>query len=254
LDLQIISEASNNITECHIVDLMTSRVSDSYSGQTFVPGESDATDFLVVPIDYVHQQMNNTRVNKFYIDLVDGANYTKVMNDIVAIAPNSLNDIESSLASIDEVLDSRATQSIYGTYTLNVLFSLIYLTIGMIIVSIVRVRGLRKQFSVLRALGAPNKSIILASLAETSIGILIAAGIGGLIGGTLAILLMNVPLLHMGTATIGLWNRLPVQLVLPLPLISLIVGIAVGASLLATYYVLIRTLKLNIAEEIQYNE
>ena len=254
LDLQIISEASNNITECHIVDLMTSRVSDSYSGSTFVPGESDASDFLVLPIDYVHQQMNNTRVNKFYIDLVDGANYTKVMNDIVAIAPSSFNDIESAFASIDEVLDSRATQSIYGTYTLNVLFSLIYLTIGMIIVSIVRVRGLRKQFSVLRALGAPNKSIIMASLAETSIGILIAAGIGGLIGGTLAILLMNVPLLHMGTATIGLWNRLPVQLVLPLPLISVIVGIAVGASLLATYYVLIRTLKLNIAEEIQYNE
>ena len=124
----------------------------------------------------------------------------------------------------------------------------------MIIVSIVRVRGLRKQFSVLRALGAPNRSIILASLTETSIGILIAAGIGGLIGGTLAILLMNVPLLHMGTATLGLWNRLPVQLVLPLPLISVIVGIAVGASLIATYYVLIRTLKLNIAEEIQYNE
>jgi len=254
IDLQIVSEASRNITECHIIDLMTSRVSDEYPGLTYVPGESDATNFLVVDIDYIHQQMNNTQVNKFYIDLVDGANYTKVMNDIVAVAPNSLYDIESAFESIDQVLDSRATQSIYGTYTLNVLFSLIYLTIGMIIVSIVRVRGLRKQFSVLRALGAPNKSIILASLVETSIGILIAAGIGGLIGGTLAILLMNVPLLHMGTATLGLWNRLPVQLVLPLPLISVIVGVAVGASLIATYYVLIRTLKLNIAEEIQYNE
>jgi len=254
LDLQIISEASRNITACHIIDLMASRVSDNSPGLTFVPGESDATDFLVIPLDYVHQQMNNTRVNKFYIDLVEGANYTEVMSDIVEIAPSSFNDIEAAFASIDEVLDSRATQSIYGTYTLNVLFSLVYLTIGMVIVSIVRVRGLRKQFSVLRALGAPNKSIILASLAETSIGILIAAGIGGLIGGTLAIFLMNVPLLHMGTSTLSLWNRLPVQLVLPLPLISAIIGIAVGASLIATYYVLIRTLKLNIAEEIQYNE
>jgi ABC-type antimicrobial peptide transport system permease subunit len=116
------------------------------------------------------------------------------------------------------------------------------------------VRGLRKQFSVLRALGAPNRSIIAASLAETSIGIIMAAGIGGVIGISLAFLLMNMPLLHMGSATQGLWNRLPVQLVLPLPLISVIVTLAIGASLIATYFVLERTLKLNIAEEIQYNE
>ncbi len=137
---------------------------------------------------------------------------------------------------------------------MNVLFSLVYLTIGMVIVSIVRVRGLRKQFSVLRALGAQNKSIIIAVLTETSIGILIAAGIGGAIGISLSLLMLNIPLLHMGTATARLWGRLPVQLVLPLPLISVIIGVAVGASLFATYFVLRRTLKLNIAEEIQYNE
>jgi ABC-type antimicrobial peptide transport system permease subunit len=233
---------------------MTKYVSDESGGLSYVPGESDASDFLVVDLDFVHASMNNTRVTKFYIDLEEGANYTEVMQEITAIAPYSFNDIESAFTSIDNVLDSRATQSIYGTYTLNVLFSLVYLTIGMIIVSIVRVRGLRKQFSVLRALGAPNKSIVVASLAETAIGVLIAAGIGGAIGITLAFLLMDVPLLHMGTSTLGLWMRLPVQLVLPLPLITVIVTIAIGASLLATYFVLIRTLNLNIAEEIQYNE
>jgi len=254
LNLQIISEASRNVTECTIVDLMTSRVSDSSPGLTFVPGESDASDFLIADIDFVHMSMNNTQVTKFYIDLTPGTNYTHAMQDISAIAPFSFNDIESPYTSIDNVLDSRATQSIYGTYTLNILFSLVYLTIGMIIVSIVRVRGLRKQFSVIRALGAPNRSIIIASLTETSLGILIAAGIGATIGITLALLLMNIPLLHMGVSTIGLWNRLPVQLAIPLPLISVIVGLAIGASLIATYFVLVRTLKLNIAEEIQYNE
>lgn len=254
IDIQIITPTSNNVTECTIVDLMTNQVSDESYGITYVPGISDASDFIVADLDFIHSSMNTTRVNKFYIDLDAGANYTEVMQDIIAIAPYSFNDIEAAYESIDQVLDSRATQSIYGTYTLNVLFSLIYLTIGMIIVSIVRVRGLRKQFSVLRALGAPNKSIIAASLTETSIGILIAAGIGGVIGISLAFLLMNIPLLHMGSATQGLWNRLPVQLVLPLPLISVIVSLAIGASLIATYFVLVRTLKLNIAEEIQYNE
>ncbi|TFG97688.1 hypothetical protein E4H12_07960 [Candidatus Thorarchaeota archaeon] len=254
LNLQIISAYSRNVTECTIVDLMTAEISNQPTGSTYVPGESSASDFIVVDIDFLHSSLNNTKVTKFYIDLDEGANYTEVMQEITEIAPYSFNDIESPFTSIDNVLDSRATQSIYGTYTLNVLFSLVYLTIGMVIVSIVRVRGLRKQFSVLRALGSPNKSIIFAMLAETSIGVMIAAGIGGTIGVTLAVLLMNIPLLHMGTATIGLWNRLPVQLVLPIPLISAIIGLAVGASLIATYYVTTRTLKLNIAEEIQYNE
>lgn len=254
LDLQIMSLGWSNLTECTIVDLMTSRVSDRATGFTYVPGASDASDFIVADIDYIHSSMNNTRVNKFYIDLDPGTNYTKVMNDINAIAPYSFYDIESPFTSIESVLDSRATQSIYGAYTLNVLFSLIYLTIGMVIVSVVRVRGLRKQFSVLRALGTPSSSIIIASLTETSIGILIAAAIGGTIGITLAFLLMNVPLIHMGVSTLTLWMRLPVQLVLPIPLISVIVSLAISASLLATYIVLVRTLRMNISEEIQYNE
>ena len=173
------------------------------------------------------------------------------MEDIYAIAPNSFGNMDSALAHIDAVLDTRATQSIYGTYTLNVLFSIIYLTIGMSIVSIVRVRGLRKQFSVLRA---PNKSIIVASLIETGVGVLLAAVIGGTIGLCLAILLMDVPLLYMGLSTTGLWTRLPVQPVVPIPLISSIIGISVAVALIATYYVVVRTLRLNIAEEIQYNE
>ena len=254
LDLQIITPEWSNLTECTIVDLMTSAVSDRASGQTYVPGELDTNDFIVADIDYIHSCMNTTRVTKFYIDLEPGANYTEVMNDINAVAPYSFTDIESPYTSIDRVIDSRAAQSIYGTYTLNVIFSLIYLTIGMFIVSVVRVRGLRKQFSVLRALGTPNKSIIIASITETSIGVMIAAAIGGTIGVTLAFLLMNIPLIHMGASTLSLWRLLPVQLVLPIPLISIIIVLAIGVSLIATYLVLVRTLKLNIAEEIQYNE
>ncbi len=254
INLQIISDVNRNVTECTIVDLMTSTVSDQSSGYSYVPGKPDASDFIIADLDYVQTCMNTTRVSKFYIDIKPGANYTRVMEEIYNIAPYSFENIESSLAYIDAVLSTRATQSIYGTYTLNVLFSIIYLTIGMSIVSIVRVRGLRKQFSVLRALGAPNKSILVASLIESGVGVLIAAAIGGTIGLSLSLLLMDVPLLYMGLSTTGLWTRLPIQLVVPIPLISAIIGISITVALVATYYVVARTLKLNIAEEIQYNE
>jgi ABC-type lipoprotein release transport system permease subunit len=253
MDLQIITPESRNITPCTIVDVMAQTISN-YASVTYLPGEPGASDFIIADLSFIHESFNTTRVSKFYIHLEPGANYTEVINDLHAIAPNTFDNIESAYSSIDAVLNSRGTQSINGAYTLNVIFSLIYLTLGITIVSIVRVRGLRKQFSVIRALGAPNKSVIVASLTETSIGLLIAAGIGGSIGVTLAYLLMNVPLLYMGTSTLGLWGRLPVFLQIPFLLVGTIVVVAVTVSLLATYYILVRTLKLNIAEEIQYNE
>ncbi|MHA2396660.1 MAG: FtsX-like permease family protein, partial [Candidatus Thorarchaeota archaeon] len=251
LDLQVFSPDWYNATNCTIVDLMTTGL-DSYGQKTYFPGESDISDFLIMDISLLHNWINSTHVTKFYVDLEPGANYTQAMNEIYRIAPNSFSDVDAAYEFIDEVLDSRATQSIFGAYTLNVLFSLIYLTFGMIIVTTVRVRSLRKQFSVLRALGAESKSMVVASLVDTSTGLLLAALIGGTIGATLAFLLKDIPLLYMGLSTAQLWTRLPVNLIVPWPLLAGITATAVIVSLIATYAVVSRALKLNIAEEIQY--
>jgi ABC-type lipoprotein release transport system permease subunit len=253
MDLQVITPTSRNVTKCTIIDILAASESN-YASTTYFPGEPTASDFIIVNIDFLHKAFNNTSVSKFYINLEPGANYTQVMNGLHSIAPYTFNDIESPYTYINEVLDSRGTQSVNGAYTLNVIFSLIYLTFGITIVSIVRVRGLRKQLSVLRALGAPSKSVIVASLTETGIGLIVAACIGSAIGITLAYLLMNVPLLYMGASTTGLWSRLPVFIQIPFVLVTGIVFVSVSVSLLATYFILKRTLQLNIAEEIQYNE
>jgi hypothetical protein len=251
LDLQVFSQDWFNTTECTIVDLMSSGLA-GYNQKTYFPGESDTTEFVIMDISLLHNWINSTHVTKFYVDLEPGANYTQAMNDIHQIAPFSFSDINAAQEPIDEVLDSRATQSIFGAYTLNVLFSLIYLTFGMIIVTMVRIRGLRKQFSVLRALGADTKSMAVASLVDTTIGLVLASLIGGAIGATLALLLKDIPLLYMGLSTTQLWSRLPVRLIIPWMLLAGVVGTAVLVSLVATYVVVSRTLKLNIAEEIQY--
>ncbi|MFW9806223.1 MAG: FtsX-like permease family protein, partial [Candidatus Thorarchaeota archaeon] len=251
LDLQVFSSNWYNTTECTIIDIMRTGL-DSMNQRTYFPGEPDLSDFLIMDISLLHNWINNTRVTKFYVDLEPGANYTKAMNDIYRIAPLSFNSVESPLVMIDEVLDSRATQSVFGAYTLNVIFSLIYLSFGVIIVTTVKVRGLRKQFSVLRALGAEPKSMLVASLVDSTTGLVVATLIGGGIGAVLAFLLKDIPLLYMGLATTQLWNRLPVQLLLPWTLLVGVVGTAVAVSLIATYVVVSRALRLNIAEEIQY--
>ncbi len=254
LNLQVFSQGWYNETQCTIIDLLVNTMEESYIRQTYLPGEPDATDFLIMDLSLLHSWINSTKVTKFYVNLEPGANYTQTLIDIYNIAPNSFSNVQAANEFIDAVLDSRATQSIYGAYTLNVVFSLIYLTIGMIIVTTVRVRGLRKQFSVLRALGTEPKSMIVAALTDTTIGLCLAALIGGVVGVGLAFILQNVPLLYMGITTSQLWSRLPIVLNIPWSLVFLIVGIAVTVSLIATYVVLIRTLKLNIAEEIQYTE
>jgi ABC-type lipoprotein release transport system permease subunit len=251
LDLQVFSPEWYNETSCTIVDIMANSFG-SYSQQTYFPGESDLSDFLIMDISLLHNWLNSTQVTKFYVDLEPGANYTQAMNDIYRIAPYSFNEVKAAYESIDEVLDSRATQSIFGAYTLNVLFSLIYLTFGMVIVTTVRIRNLRKQLSVLRALGAETKSMLGASLIDTSIGLLLAALIGGAIGVTLALLLKDIPLLYMGLSTTQLWSRLPVYLIVPWLLVAGIIGTAMLVALIATFAVVSRALKLNIAEEIQY--
>ena len=251
LDLQVFSSDWYNSTDCTIIDILASGLG-SYSQRTYFPGESDLSDFLIMDISLLHNWINSTHVSKFYIDLEPGANYTQAMNDIYRIAPHSFDAVESPLELIDEVLDSRATQSIFGAYTLNVIFSLIYLSFGMIIVTMMKVRGLRKQFSVLRALGAETKSMMAASLVDSATGLVLAALIGGGIGAVLAYILKDIPLLYMGLATTSLWVRLPVNLAIPWPLLVGVIGIAVSVSLIATYVVVSRALRLNIAEEIQY--
>ncbi|MFW9769594.1 MAG: hypothetical protein ACFFF9_04880 [Candidatus Thorarchaeota archaeon] len=254
IDLQVFSPTWYNESECTIVDVMVNTLESSWIRQTYLPGEKDASDFVIMDLSLLHSWTNTSRVTKFYVDLEPNANYTQAMIDIYNIAPDSFSNVEAAQEYIDAVLDSRATQSIYGAYTLNVIFSLIYLTIGMVIVTTVRVRILRKQYSVLRALGTEPSSILYAAITDSSIGLLLGALIGGGIGATLAFLLLNFPLLYLGITTSQLWSRLPVFLIIPWELVFVIIGIAAAVSLIATYVVLSRTLKLNIAEEIQYTE
>jgi ABC-type antimicrobial peptide transport system permease subunit len=255
LDLQLVSEWGwTNTTEGNIVDVLASRRDDSYSATKYLTGEPDETNFIVADIDYVHQCLNTSKITKVVLSTAPGANYTQVMRDLYDIAPYSISSILCAQEMIDEVLESRATQTVYGAYTLNVLFSLVYLTFGMVIVANLRIRNLKKQISILRALGTEPGSLMKGFLVETAVGVILAAAIGGLIGGALSYFVLGIPLVYTGTQTFTMWYRLPVLLQLPFALITGIVVATVVISQVATYYVMRRTLALNIAEEIQYTE
>ena len=255
IDLQIFSPGGwTNVTDCEIVDVLASKKDDSYSALRYLTGEPDARDFIVTNIDHLHNCLNTSRITKAIFKTVPGANYTQVMQDIYDMAPHSIISIKSSQESLDRTLGSRTTQTIYGAYTLNLLFSLVYLSFGMVIVASLRVRNLRRQLSILRALGSEHGTILKGFLLESAVGVLLAAGVGGLIGGVLSLLVLNLPLLYTGTQTFDMWYRLPVFLQIPVLLITAVVALTVIISQGSTYTIMKRTLDLNIAEEIQYTE
>ena len=236
-----------NVTESTIIDVLAS---DEQGRTTYFPGEADANRFIIVNLDYAHACLNTSRVTKFYIKMDPGANYTQIIKDLWSIAPNSFEDIESAHEYIDEVLESRTGQTIYGVYTLNVLFSIIYLTAGITIVAMVRTRNLQRQFSVLRALGTEKKDIISSVLTDTLIGLFVSSLIGSLIGLMLTTLMLSVPLVYLGSLVTIDWGRLPVLLAVPIPLLLTIMASSLFFSLIATYFVTERSLRGNIAEQI----
>ena len=252
LTLSSLTIEQNFTLDCTIVDVM----STEYSSRTtsYFPGESQVRDFLIMNISYIQNVLNTSNVNKVYVDLADNANYTRVMEDIRNIANFTAEEVLASQMEIDEVLDSRTGQSIYGVYTLNMLFALVYITAGLMIISVVKTRRLQKQFSILRALGTPNSSIMSAVLADVGVSMLLGIIIGSLMGLFLSLLLLQIPLVFLGVTTEILWSRLPVSLVLPVPLLTGIILLSFVSAFVTTYFVTKKSLNSNLADDFRHIE
>ena len=246
------SNELNFALDCSIVDVMST--DQDFRTVSYFPGEPEIRDFLIMNISYFHNIFNTTNVNKIYVDLADDTNYTRVIEDIRGLANFTVDEIVSSQAGIDAVLDSRTGQSIYGVYTLNLLFSLIYLTAGLMIISVVKTRRLQKQFSILRALGTPNPSIMYSVLVDVGVSMLLGIIIGSVIGLFLSFLLLQVPLAFLGVTSEIVWSRLPVFLVLPVPLLTGVVMISLVSAFVTTYFVTKKGLSSNLADDFRHIE
>jgi hypothetical protein len=101
-----------NVSDCTIIDVMAASY-DGYGGNTYLPGESSASNFLVMNIDYVQACLNTSRISKIYVDLAEGANYTQVLRDLYEIAPNSFQTLKQpkppKMRHLSQELDNPST-------------------------------------------------------------------------------------------------------------------------------------------------
>ncbi|MFX1483547.1 MAG: FtsX-like permease family protein [Promethearchaeota archaeon] len=254
---------SKHYMNCTIVDIMSSNPSGyrpmgiygaEYIGTTFIPGEDETRPFIMLDVDSIHNYLNVSYVSKFYVNLEDGANYTRIIEEIGDLAPYSFERIDSPFFGIDAILDSRAGQTIHGAYTLNVLFSILYLTAGLTLVMTIKIRTMSKHFSLLRALGTESRSIIGSVLIDSVATVLMGGIIGCVTGLILTILAFQMPLNYLGLSTEVLWETLPLELSVPVALLASLVITAILASLFISYVIIRRKLVSNIAEDIQHSE
>lgn len=252
LTLTVVGTGWKNQSVCTIVDVLGD--DPAGQGRAYFPGQPDLTDFLIINLRYVHACLRTTKIDSLYIRLRQDANFSQVIEKVHDVAPGSFKTIDSGLKRIDDALALRSGRSIFGVYTLNLAFSITYLTIGIAIVSIERIGKLRRQLSVFRALGGEPKSIAMSIMVETAVGLLIAAAIGSLLSLLLTYLIMKVPLMFFGSLTATLWSRLPIELVIPTELLLSIVGFTFLCSLCSTFIVTKRGLSVGIAEDIQVEE
>ncbi|MFW9848822.1 MAG: FtsX-like permease family protein [Candidatus Thorarchaeota archaeon] len=249
LKVLIYGQTVSEFNEMSIVDIMSD--DEEIDSQTYLPGIPNENDFLLLNLNYLQQLLNIDRVDRFYIKLETGANYSRVMQEITNISPSTIVKIESPHSHIDQVLDTRISRSINGIYTLNILFSLFYLTIGMCIVAIERNRGYRKQFSVLRALGSQDTVVLSAFLIDTMLGIFVASLIGLFTGIILSLFVIQTPIAYIGTSTSLGWSRLPIAMVIPVDILSLVLALSFIIPLVAAFIVTKRSLQSNLAENLQ---
>ncbi|MFW9919515.1 MAG: FtsX-like permease family protein [Candidatus Thorarchaeota archaeon] len=249
LDVHIYGQPEDVYLNLSIVDVMS--VDQDRDTQTFLPGFPDDRDFLVANIDLIHDVLGIPLISKAYVKLEAGVNHTKVIEDIWDIDPDSIVQINSAQDQIDDVIGSKAGNSIYGVYTINVLFSLFYLTIGMSIVAIEKNRGFKKQFSVVRALGSQAESVQSAMLIDAVLTMAMASIIGIFIGSLLSILVLQTPLTYIGVSGSLDWQRLPIALVLPLDIFSLILVLSFSIPLLGTHLITRHSLNQDLADELR---
>jgi len=249
LEIDLQDGISENYLNLTIIDIMSEN--EEIDSKAYMPGFPDDQDFLIMNLELLHEQLNSTRVSRVYVDIEEGTNYTRVMDDIKSIAPNSFSFIRSSLQDIDEVFDSKGARSIYGVYTLNVLFSILYLTLGISIIAGNKNRLYRKQFAVIRAMGSDSTTIQSAMLFDTLINIVLSSVIGALGGLLLSNMVLGTPLMYMGVSETLAWNYLPISLSIPFIQLGVVYFIGYSFPLIATLVVTRRNLRGGIAGRLQ---
>ncbi len=250
----IIIEDGHNLkykNHCTIADVFAN---GDTGAVRYLTGQPDASRFALINLSYLHGVLKTNTINIIYASLDSNANYDQVIQDVRDLGGDYIQLIKCGPKDMKDSLSSRASQAVYGVYTLDLLFSLLYLTIGIGIVTTLRSRKFSKQFSVLRALGTDNNSILVPMLIDLLLTLFYALLLGSVLGLILSVIALGMPLVYYPKATQIVWTRIPLLIIVPWVLLLSLIAVTILFSLGCSYLIISKQLRKNIAEDMKFVE
>jgi ABC-type lipoprotein release transport system permease subunit len=243
---------SGELVDLEIVDILSE--DQTLESPNYLPGFPDVEEFIVVNMDLLEEHSDSFRVTDIEIDIQEGYDWQVIMQQIHSIIPDAIEYYDSAIQEIDHVVSSRSTQSIYGIYNLNILFTLLYLTIGTGVMTVSQSRKKQKEYAILRSLGVENSAILSSTLLETAMGIAFSLIIGGGVGILMSFMIHRTSLIYsnlQGQTAIGL---LPISYAIPWSILVSICLLGFIFPLVVTLLISRGTLKRNIAADLMSAE
>lgn len=245
----LLSETGGFNQSLEIIDILS--VDGAIDTETYLPGYPGLTNFLVVNINLLHEMVGTDGISKIVIETDEGSDHKAMISQISTLLGAKALSIASSQERLEEILTTRGSQSIFGIYTLNLLFSILYLTVGMIIVTYDKARGMSKQFSILRAIGTDIPSLTRAILSDAFVSICLSCIIGSIVAMTMILMVIHSPMIYIGSSLLSDWFLLPLTISFAFDKIFAFVAIGFVFPLVSTYLIARMKLRVSIADDLR---
>jgi ABC-type lipoprotein release transport system permease subunit len=235
-----------------IIDILS--VDGERDSETFLPGYPGATGFLVVNIKLLFSILGTNRISRVVVKTEPGSDHKEIMASVRSSLGPSFISIKSAFDEVDAILSTRASQSIYGIYSLNLLFSVFYLTVGMTIVTYEKNKRMSKQYSILRALGTDPGTVGFAVMIDVLIAVGFSCIAGAAVATVMVIMVIHTPLVYLSASLPLDWDVLPISIAVPWLGLAAVLAIAFLFSIISTLALTRRMLRVSIAEDIGHAE
>ncbi len=248
----LLSESRGENQTLKIIDLLS--VDGGTDSQTFLPGHPGITRFLVVNIRLLFSILGTNQISRVVVKANPGSDHQTIMARIRSSLGAPLLSVKSAFDEIDAILSTRASQSIYGIYSLNLLFSVFYLTFGMVIVTYEKNKRMSKQYSIVRALGMESKAVAFAVMIDVVIAVTLSCIIGAAVAVVMIQMVVHTPLVYLSANQSLDWGMLPISMNVPWLGLAALLVVGFLFSILSTLVLTRIMLRVSIAEDIGHPE
>ncbi len=235
-----------------IIDILSA--DGGTASRTFLPGHPGTTRFLVVNIRLLFSILGTSQISRVVVKTNPGSDHQAIMASIRSSVGAPLISVKSAFDEVDAILSTRASQSIFGIYSLNLLFSVFYLTVGMIFVTYEKNKQMSKQYSIVRALGMESKAVAFAVMIDVLIAVTLSCFIGAAVAVVMIQMVVHTPLVYLSVNQSLDWSMLPISMTVPWFGVAVLLVIGFLFSIASTFVLTRVMLRVSIAEDIGHPE